>query len=618
VKISNFGIAKKPLACCSLLAAAALSGLIYVGFAIIGVEAGIRNTVLESGKQSAYIEALIDRFDALSITAWRRTGDPSGSAGAAPRECDASGDEDMPTAPGAEFVNPEVSTRLQRLIASFNAICDAFKRHEMATRAATAASLSELQSTTAKEADEARDRLRQLLTATARSQADAFSRAERQARSSIAYILGCLAVGLFADLALMMLVLRRLLAQRVTDLIARLDVDDGVTQRAPSGPGFIDALFERIACAVERDRTGRQEAARREFALWEQTARDRAVQTTSEIETAPLTNQNGSDALDAALRALSEGDLTIRLGARHEFGSRYDHAVALLDKTLRAVASSIHAIQSRSFDGENGAAAVTHRAREQSELLAAPLSTLANLAKSHAGSQEALARGRAVARELEALAIRASREANHHAENLEAAGTLLRRMSEAKETLARGTTRTTLLALNAGVEAARAGELGRGMAIIAKELRSVVQNETETIGEIGALIVSTNANIDQMNNSLREARELNERSVSLARRLEPLGAELEKSMTLEDAQRAALREGIKASLGDSRRELEHAQSIALGRGSTDELLLKLGTLIDHFRLTDANDGDRDRSNRRSQFLPGTREVTLKSERASRR
>ena len=50
---------------------------------------------------------------------------------------------------------------------------------------------------------------------------------------------------------------------------------------------------------------------------------------------------------------------------------------------------------------------------------------------------------------------------------------------------------TTLLALNAGVEAARAGEAGRGIAVVAQEMRALSQRSTAAAKDIGALLAGT-------------------------------------------------------------------------------------------------------------------------------
>ncbi len=81
---------------------------------------------------------------------------------------------------------------------------------------------------------------------------------------------------------------------------------------------------------------------------------------------------------------------------------------------------------------------------------------------------------------------------------------------------------TNILALNAAVEAARAGEQGKGFAVVAAEVRALAQRSATAAKEIGTLIDSSVAQINQGNTLVKSAGSAMEEIVASVQRVSQL------------------------------------------------------------------------------------------------
>ena len=143
---------------------------------------------------------------------------------------------------------------------------------------------------------------------------------------------------------------------------------------------------------------------------------------------------------------------------------------------------------------------------------------------------------------------------------------------------------TSLLALNAGVEAARAGEAGRGIAVVAQEMRALADRSTKATKELNVLLTRLCAGARRDSEALvraggkldalePKAREIELRLEAAAQSARPAASELDAVAEKLARIAEALRDETAAS-EDARR----------ANDSLEALVGKLMALIDHFRF----------------------------------
>jgi len=204
----------------------------------------------------------------------------------------------------------------------------------------------------------------------------------------------------------------------------------------------------------------------------------------------------------AALTAMSEGDLSVRLDApysrdyealRHCFNRSAERLNSAFGQTARGV------MNLRAGAGEV-ASAMVDLADRTAQQAASVEEASANLTSAVAALTRSASDATAATKVVGTTRERAVMGAGVVAQAVEAMKRIQHSAGEITKIIGvidEIAFQTNLLALNAGVEAARAGEFGRGFAVVASEVRALALRSAEAAKEIKALIAASSSQVKQ-------------------------------------------------------------------------------------------------------------------------
>ncbi|GAA4177155.1 globin-coupled sensor protein [Shinella granuli] len=208
-----------------------------------------------------------------------------------------------------------------------------------------------------------------------------------------------------------------------------------------------------------------------------------------------------SDSFGAALKRISDGDLTARITgplpeAYEALRDDFNHAISTLSQAIGNIgagAGSIHLSAQEIAAASDDLAKRTERQAANLEETAAAVEQVTTTVRQTAQS----------ANEANALVMAARDNAQRGGEVVEHAIVAMGEIQASSSAIANIIEvideiafQTNLLALNAGIEAARAGEAGRGFAVVASEVRALAQRCADAAKDIQNLIAKSHGQVE--------------------------------------------------------------------------------------------------------------------------
>jgi len=307
-------------------------------------------------------------------------------------------------------------------------------------------------------------------------------------------------------------------------------------------------------------------------------------------------------AASAIAQRVAVGDLAADVDAGSLAAGRLMRSIAEMQNRLRTMIAEIDRLAGETSRAAEKQADSTSATAASIEELTVSINEVAQSAHASGESSDAVAgcaeQGRQLvtgsAAEIEAISAIVSRSAAQIGQ----LATRSREIGGIAAAIKKIAEQTNLLALNAAIEAARAGEQGRGFAVVADEVRKLAERTTKATTEIGAMVVSVQADTDSAVAAMSEAGPQVARGLDKAREASSvLEAILRQARTSSERvhevavathEQATVAEDVArhlqhiASMTEETRATMHANAAAVAE--LEQLAGSLRKVVAHFRV----------------------------------